>query len=196
METTTRWVVYSTCLRAGHVQRRVRFACLTFMKLMCLLLRWDACGVLQYVQTRREMEEAQMKKYEWEQDQIKRTCLPSLLPYLLPALLPYRLTCCLTCCLAASLAFVDEVACAASSCLGRGLGWAGWGHSLFMFVRQPSIPTSIPLPSLISADMKDYIARFGHGSAKLARQAQRCVSLDWTRCHAALCPRGLRLCVC
>lgn len=45
-----------------------------------------------YVQTRREMEEAQMKKYEWEQDQIKH--------------------------------------------------------------------------------MKDYIARFGHGSAKLARQAQ------------------------
>jgi ATP-binding cassette subfamily F protein 2 len=47
---------------------------------------------LQYITTRKELEEAQMKKYEWEQEQIKH--------------------------------------------------------------------------------MKDYIARFGHGSAKLARQAQ------------------------
>ena len=47
---------------------------------------------MQYVQTRAELEEAQMKKYDWEQDQIKH--------------------------------------------------------------------------------MKEYIARFGHGSAKLARQAQ------------------------
>jgi ATPase subunit of ABC transporter with duplicated ATPase domains len=50
------------------------------------------CWCEQYVQTRAELDEAQMKKYEWEQDQIKH--------------------------------------------------------------------------------MKEYIARFGHGSAKLARQAQ------------------------
>ena len=37
--------------------------------------RWFA-HAMQYVQTRREMEEAQMKKYEWEQDQIKRACSP------------------------------------------------------------------------------------------------------------------------
>ncbi len=36
-------------------------------------------GVPQYVQTRRELEEAQMKKYEWEQDQIKRACLARFL---------------------------------------------------------------------------------------------------------------------
>ncbi len=30
----------------------------------------------------------------------------------------------------------------------------------------------VMFPPLSPADMKDYIARFGHGSAKLARQAQ------------------------
>jgi ATP-binding cassette, subfamily F, member 2 len=62
--------------------------------LCCALLCWfDWAGNYDsYVKTRAELEEAQMKKYKWEQEQI--------------------------------------------------------------------------------ADMKEYIARFGHGSAKLARQAQ------------------------
>ncbi len=72
---TYRWCVCVACWCAIGV-----FTCLCFLFL------------LQYVKTRGDLEEAQMKKYDWEQEQIKH--------------------------------------------------------------------------------MKDYIARFGHGSAKLARQAQ------------------------
>jgi ATPase subunit of ABC transporter with duplicated ATPase domains len=100
----------------------------------------------QYVQTRGEQEENQMKRYKWEQEQIshmkarsawqspRTVCTPSpasLSPHVLHA------------------------------------------HSAYVHTPMPtwSAPWSAP-PCTPPAAEQEYIARFGHGSAKLARQAQ------------------------
>ena len=106
-----------------------------------------------YVKTRQELEDHQMKRYQWERDQMqhmKVTSLPSPPPPL-PSF--------------SSLPSPSSPSFFSLPLLPLCVASTTEHHNVLAF------PPSLPPPLSLSLS-QDYIARFGHGSAKLARQAQ------------------------